>query len=137
LGNLGVSYNQLGDGRGGIGYFSRIWTTRDLGDRHGEGTALGNLGVLIIKWAMRVWRLVIMSSIGPRELGDRHGEGQALGNRAYLQLGDVRRAIGFMSSIWHCANRRPSWRRSGVDNLGITYFQLGDARGAIDYYKQC
>jgi Tetratricopeptide repeat len=53
---------------------------RETGDRHGEGTALSNLGRVLVE----VWRFKEAVTVSQdaaaifRETGDRHGEGIAL-----------------------------------------------------------
>ena len=72
---------------------------RALGDRRGEGNALGNLG---IAWAdLGETRKAIefyeqLLAIA-REIGDRRGEGNALGNLgiAWADLGEPRKAIEY------------------------------------------
>jgi tetratricopeptide (TPR) repeat protein len=73
---------------------------REIGDRRGEGNALGNLGIAYADLgetgrAIEYYehRLLIA-----REVGDRGGEGQALGNlgNAYADLGETRRGIKFL-----------------------------------------
>ncbi|MEV6549212.1 tetratricopeptide repeat protein, partial [Streptomyces sp. NPDC051597] len=65
---------------------------RELGDRHGEGGALNNLGLALAE--VRRFEEAItahtQAAAIARKLGDRHGEGQALGNLG-LALRQVRR----------------------------------------------
>ena len=72
---------------------------REIGDRRGEGNALGNLG---IAWrdlgeprkAIEYFEQKLAIA---REIGDRRGEGNALGNLglAWAALGEPRKAIDF------------------------------------------
>ncbi|MGW1073498.1 tetratricopeptide repeat protein, partial [Streptomyces sp. NPDC002537] len=65
---------------------------RSLGDRHGEGNALGNLGIALTE-VRRFEEAVTTHTQAAavfRELGDRHGEGRALGNLGSV-LTEVRR----------------------------------------------
>ncbi|MET8861211.1 tetratricopeptide repeat protein, partial [Streptomyces sp. NPDC004579] len=65
---------------------------RELGDRHGEGGALNNLG-LVLRDVRRFEEAVdahIQAATVFREFSDRHGEGQALNNLGSA-LRDVRR----------------------------------------------
>ena len=72
---------------------------REIGDRRGEGNALGNLGNA---WAdlgepRRAIEFYEQALVIAREIGDRRGEGAALGNlgMAWMDLGEPRRAIEF------------------------------------------
>ncbi|MFB2877415.1 CHAT domain-containing protein, partial [Floridanema aerugineum] len=50
LGNLGITYNSLGDYRKAIEYQQQVLAiARSIGDRNGEGTALNNLGYALYK----------------------------------------------------------------------------------------
>jgi len=68
-----------------------------LGDRQGEGTNLGNLGLAYadLGEARRAIDYYKQHLVIAREIGDRGGEGNALGNlgRAYAALGNARKAI--------------------------------------------
>jgi tetratricopeptide (TPR) repeat protein len=70
---------------------------RQLGDRGGEGAALGNLGLAYadLGEARRALELYEQVLVIAREIGDRRGEGAALGNlgNAYAALGEARRAL--------------------------------------------
>ena len=70
---------------------------REIGDRRGEGNALGNLGLAYaaLGETRRAIELYEQQLVIAREIGDRRGEGTALGNlgSAYARLGEPRRAI--------------------------------------------
>ncbi len=78
---------------------SRDWRLREIGDRRGEGNALGNLGLAYaaLGQAERAIGFYEQGLAIAREIGDRRGEGNALGNLglAYAALGQAERAIGF------------------------------------------
>ena len=88
----------LGDVRRAIeNYEQALVISREIGDRRGEGTDLGNLGNAYqslgdVRRAIENYEQALVIS---REIGDRRGEGTDLGNLgiAYTDLGDVRRAI--------------------------------------------
>ena len=114
----------------------------EIGDRRGEGTALGNLGIAYtdlgqVEKAIGFYeqRLAIA-----REIGDRRGEGNALGNLgiAYAALGQVEQAIGFYEQ--HLAIAREIGDRRGegaaLGNLGLAYADLGQVEKAIGFYEQ-
>jgi len=71
---------------------------------------------------------------------DKLAAGYHLGNlgRAYFNLGDARKAIGFHEEAL-AISREIGDRRgegAGLGNLGLAYFDLGDPRKAIDFYDQ-
>jgi hypothetical protein len=73
---------------------------REIGDRRGEGNALGNLGVASA--TLGDLRLAVefygQNLAVAREIGDRLGEGRALSNSgaAYAALDEPLRAITFL-----------------------------------------
>ena len=78
-------------------YEQELVIAREIGDRRGEGNALGNLGVAYknlgeVRKAIEFYeqRLVIA-----REIGDRRGEGNALWNSAdeFKKLGERDEAL--------------------------------------------
>ena len=73
---------------------------REIGDRRGEGTDLGNLGhaYAALGEAERAIGFYEQRLVIAREIGDRRGEGNALGNLglAYADLGQAERAIGLL-----------------------------------------
>jgi tetratricopeptide (TPR) repeat protein len=73
---------------------------REIGDRRGEGAALGNLGLAYkdLGEPRRAIEYHEQDLVIAREIGDRRGEGAALGNigDTYADLGEPRRAIGFL-----------------------------------------
>jgi tetratricopeptide (TPR) repeat protein len=113
-----------------------------LGDRRGEGNALGNLG---IAWAdlgkpRRAIEYCEQRLVIAREIGDRRGEGAALGNmgRAWADLAEPRQTIGYHEQ--HLAIARELGDRRGegnaLGNLGVAYRQLGEPLRAIDVLEQ-
>ncbi len=86
---------------------------REIGDRRGEGAALGNLGNAYAdlgepRKAIEFYEQALVIA---REIGDRRGEGNALGNLgiAYLNLGEPRKAIEFYEQalVIDSRDRRP------------------------------
>ena len=72
---------------------------REIGDRRGQGNALGNLGNAYSdlgepRKAIEFYEQALKIS---KEIGDRRGEGADLGNlgSAYSDLGEPRKAIKF------------------------------------------
>jgi tetratricopeptide (TPR) repeat protein len=101
LGNLGLAYDLLGDGRKAIDFSKQHFAiVREIGDRRGEGNALGNLGSAYADLgdarqaiAFYEQRLVIA-----RAIGDRRGEALASWNLglALEKEGDLARAAELM-----------------------------------------
>ena len=74
--------------------------SREIGDRQGEGSHLGNLGIAYsnvgeVQKAIEHYQQALQIS---REIGDRQGEGNSLGNLgiAYSNLGKVEEAL----AVW-------------------------------------
>jgi tetratricopeptide (TPR) repeat protein len=69
----------------------------EIGDRNGEGTALGNLGIAYrsLGQYQKAIEFYQQSLTISREIGNRNGEGNALGNLgvAYRSLGQYQKAI--------------------------------------------
>jgi tetratricopeptide (TPR) repeat protein len=115
---------------------------REIGDRRGEGAALGSLGnaYAVLGETRKAIEFHEQALVILREIGNRRGEGAALGNLglAYADLGDARKAIEFYEQ--HLAISREIGDRRGeanaLGNLGNAYFRLGDTRKAIEFYEQ-
>ena len=113
-----------------------------LGDRRGEGAALGNLGLAYaalgeVRRAIDFYEEALAIS---REIGDRRAEGAALGNlgNANADLGEVRRAIEYLEQALAISREIGDRRSEGnhLGNLGLAYVALGEVRRAIEYYEQ-
>lgn len=115
---------------------------RRIGDRRGEGKALGCLGIAYGDLAdMR-------SAIGhfenqlvvARQIGDRRMESGALGNlgTVFRRLGEVRRAISHFEMQLVVAREYGDLQAEGstLGNLGLAHFQLGDFALAVSYHEQ-
>ena len=113
-----------------------------MGDRAGEGTALGNFGIVYDSLGdfqkaidYHEQRLKI-----DREVGDRAGEGATYGNlgSAHCSLGNFQKAIDYHEG--HLIIAREVGDRAGegiaYSNLGNSFYSLGDFQKAIDYHKQ-
>ena len=79
---------------------SRLLIAREIGDRRGEGNALGNLGLAYadlgeVEKAIGYHEQALVIS---RAIGDRRGEGATLSNlgNAYADLGKVEKARGYL-----------------------------------------
>ena len=115
---------------------------REIGDRQGEGNALGALGNAYDSLGQyqqaidyHQQRLTIA-----REIGDRGGEGNALNNLglAYRSLGQYQLAIDYHQQALTIA-REIRYRQGegfALGNLGLAYNNLGQYQQAIDYHQQ-
>ena len=121
---------------------SSLTAARKLGDRRGEGCALGNSGNAYFRLGdphhaieFHKQSLAIL-----REIGDRRGEGGTLCNlgNAYAVLGKTRRAIEFYEQALAIARGIGNRREEGnaLGNLGAAYADLGETRRAIEFYEQ-
>jgi tetratricopeptide (TPR) repeat protein len=130
---------------------SREWITwskaalkgsRAIGDRRGEGAALGNLGLAYFdlgetRTAIEHFKQHLAVA---RAIGDRRDEGYALGNLglAYTALGKARKAIHYYKQTLVITRAIGDRRGEGnsVGNLGLAYTALGDTTTAVDYLEQ-
>jgi tetratricopeptide (TPR) repeat protein len=115
---------------------------RHLGDRRGEGSALGNLGIAYrhlgdTRRAIEHYEQVLAIA---REMGDRTGEGKTLGNLgiAYAALGETKRAIEHFEQNLAIAREIGDHRGEGsaLGNLGNAYAELGETRRSIEHCEQ-
>jgi CHAT domain-containing protein/uncharacterized protein HemY len=115
---------------------------REIGDRNGEGTALGNLGNAynLLGQYQKAIEFFQQSLTIFREIGDRNGEGTALGNlgSAYNRLGQYQKAIEY--SQQSLTIQREIGDRHGegrvLNNLGNAYNRLGQYQKAIEFFQQ-
>ena len=120
----------------------RLAACKLIGDRQGEGSAMGNLGLAYSalgenRKAVELYEQAVAIS---RETGDRCGEGAALGNlgNACAALGETPNAIKFyeQSLVIHRENRNRRGEGNRLGSLGNAYSALGENRKAIDLYTQ-
>jgi tetratricopeptide (TPR) repeat protein len=125
-----------------VAWLETAAAARKIGDRRGEGNALGNLGNAYAdlgepRRAIECFEQVLTIM---REIGDRRGEGAELNNlgNAYAALGDTRRAIAHYEQHLVIAREIGDRRGEGValGNLGVAYKNLGDTRRAIAHHEQ-
>ena len=101
LNELGLAHLGMGDAQRAIPVFEEGREIAvEIGDRRGEGNALGNLGIAYVDLG-QVEKAIGYYEQGlviDREIGDRGGEGNDLGNLgiAYADLGQVEKAIGLL-----------------------------------------
>ena len=121
---------------------AQLAAARRLGNRRGEGQALGNLGIAYANLgdAHTAIDFFEQDLVVARESGDRRGEGQALGNLgvAYASLGDAHKASDFHEQALVIEREIGDRRGEGaaLGNLGVAYASLGDAQKASDFYEQ-
>ncbi|RMX58453.1 hypothetical protein pdam_00022052, partial [Pocillopora damicornis] len=134
---------------------------QEVGDKHGEGGAYGNLGnayygLSDFRKAMEyhTLHLKIAKEVGDkhgeggaygnlgdtyRSLGDKYGEGDAYGNlgNAYWSLGDFKKALEYHNLHLKIAKEVGDKLGEGnaYGNLGSAYGSLGDFRKAIEYHN--
>ena len=135
---------QLGDARRAIGYYEQaLEIAREIGDRRGEGHALGNLGSAYqnlgdARRAIGYFEQALVKS--PRDRRPPRGRDNALGNLgiAYATWATPGGPSATTSSALVISREIGDRRGEGnaLGNLGVAYADLGDARRAIGYYEQ-
>ena len=144
LGTVGSSHLRLGDVQKAIAsYEQRLVITRVIGDRQGEGNALGSLGLAYGDFLGEIQKAIgyyEQALVVAREIGDRYIEGNTLGNlgNAYKSLGKVQKAIGYHEQALVISREIGDRRGEGSDlgNLGLAYATLGEVQKAIGYYGE-
>jgi tetratricopeptide (TPR) repeat protein len=140
---LGIEFLRLGRAAEAIPHFKRsLELFHEIGDRSGEGNALGNLGIAYrrVGEPRRAIEHFERRLAIAREIGDRRGESNGLGNlgNAYLSLGEPRRAIEYyehqLAIAREIGDRRGESHALG--NLGVVYRRMGEAHRAIGYLDQ-
>ena len=119
-----------------------LFIAREIGDRRGEGGALGNLGNAyknLGNYAEAIECHQQHLAIA-HEIGDRRGEANALGNLgiAYKNLGNYAEAIEHHQQSLVIAREINNRQIEGsvLGNLGNAYNILGDYTQAIECYLQ-
>ncbi|XP_066024753.1 tetratricopeptide repeat protein 28-like isoform X2 [Pocillopora verrucosa] len=128
-------------GEEAIKYLNLLKIAKEVGDKHGEGGAYGNLGNTSrrlgdFKKAIEYHNLHLKIA---KEVGDKHGEGGAYGNlgNAYHRLGDFKKAIENHNLHLKIAKEVGDKHGEGgaYGNLGNAYHRLGDFKKAIEYHN--
>jgi len=142
LGDLGLTYDALGETRRGIELHEQYLTIcRESGDRTGEGIALGNLGLAYFHLGEtnRAIDLYQQRLTIAQECDDRRGQGIVLSNLgvAHGVLGEVRQANAFLEQalipLRAIGDRRVE--SNALISLGDNYFSLGEGNLAIEYFE--
>ncbi|MEM7712368.1 MAG: tetratricopeptide repeat protein [Cyanobacteria bacterium P01_A01_bin.68] len=140
---IGIAYDCLADYQRAIAAYEKSSElARKIGDRRGEGSALGNMGLAYsnlgeyqqaVKFHQQHLKIA-------REIGDRRGEGIALGNLGgiYTNLGDFQQAIEFIQQDLEITQELGDRRGEGnaLGNLGLAYGELGEYQRALEFTQQ-
>ncbi|MEM9542534.1 MAG: tetratricopeptide repeat protein [Cyanobacteria bacterium P01_E01_bin.42] len=143
LTSLGNTYSFLGEYQQAIALHQQsLEIERQIGNRQGEATSLGNLGTVYYSLgeyqqaiAFHQQQLEIA-----RQIEDRQGEANSLGNlgNAYYSLGEYQQAIAFHQQSLEI--QRQIGNRQGeatsLGNLGLAYNSLGEYQQAISLHQQ-
>jgi tetratricopeptide (TPR) repeat protein len=143
LNSLGLCHSSLGDYRQAIELHARsLAIAREIGDRQGEGAALGSLGFCHSSLGdyRQAIELHTQSLAIAREIGDPQGESAELGNlgSCHYSLGDYWRAIELGTQAMAIAHEIGDRRGEGAElgNLGDCHCSLGNYRRAIELHAQ-
>ncbi|TKY92243.1 MAG: tetratricopeptide repeat protein, partial [Candidatus Methanomarinus sp.] len=140
---LGMINLLLGYAEGSVKFFEEsLMKSREIEDRRGEGTDLGNIGSAYshlgqVEKAIEYYEQALVIS---KETGDKRGEGYHLGNlgSAYRHLGQVEKAIEYHEQALVISKETGDRRGEGyhLRNLGSAYSDLGDSEKAIEYFNR-
>ncbi|HEY9817908.1 MAG TPA: CHAT domain-containing protein, partial [Candidatus Obscuribacterales bacterium] len=123
-------------------YEQRLVIAREIGDRRGEGAALGNLGNAYrnVGQYQEAIALYEQQLVITREIGDRQGEGSALGNLgvAYNSLGQPEQALEQQQQALIVAQDIGDRSSEGLwlSNMGALLADQDQPELAIVFYKQ-
>ncbi len=115
---------------------------REIKDRFGEGTSLGNLGIAYYSLGKydKAIEFHLQSLEIKREIKDRSDEGNSLGNLGlvYNALGKYDKAIEFYLQSLDIAREIKDRLGEGASlgNLGLAYYSLGKYDKAIEFHLQ-
>lgn len=115
---------------------------QEIGERKGEGKALGNIGVAYYYLGNYPKAIDYHNSSLKiaRDIKNREGEGAALDNLGlvYYSLRNYKKAIYYHFLSLKIAREVNNLLGEGqsLNNIGNVYYDVGDYAKAIDYYKQ-
>lgn len=143
LGNLGFSYNALGNYSKAIAAYQQAGQLMlALNNQQGVGQVLLNLGNTFARIGDYQSAIVAyQQSLNlAQQAKNQEDESLALGNlgEIYAQLGRYRDAIAQHTTSLAIAQsiQNRSSQVSALNNLGISYYKLGDRNKALSYYQQ-
>jgi tetratricopeptide (TPR) repeat protein len=143
LTHMGLRYKRLGDYERALDLHGQaLAIARDLGDRHSESVALGNLGNCCRHLGRYGQALDLhgQALAIARDLGDRQGEAAELGNlgNCYCHFGDYEQALDLHSQALAIARDLGDRHSEGVAlaNLGRCLYLLGDYEWALDLHAR-
>ncbi len=143
LGNLGFTYDDLGEYRRAIEYYEMcLEIARKNRDRSQEGNALGLIGLAYLYLGETKQGIEFLNQQLNivREIKERRREGYALVNlgNAHNNLGEYKRAIEFYEQGLQIAREMGDQYGEGISlgNLGGVYAVLGETRRAIEFCEQ-
>jgi tetratricopeptide (TPR) repeat protein len=136
--NLGIAYAALGDARKAIEFYEQaLVIDREIGDRRGEGNALGNLGAAYADLgdARKAIEFYEQALVIDREIGSKQGEGTRLSNLAgqYSSLAEYDKSVDYYTQALQ--NAREIGNRYGeskrLNGLAGVLIEKGDLQNAI------
>ena len=140
---LGLSHSRLGEMPKATVYFEHgLVIMHEIGDRLGEGHALGGLGGinLVLGEIQKAIGYIERELVIAREIGSRHSESVALVQLgiAYAKLGEVQKSIGYNEQALVISREIGDQRGEGnaLGNLGTAHTSLGEVEIAIGYHEQ-
>ena len=113
----------------------------EVGDKAGQGTAYGNLG-LAFHNLRDMQNAIVYHTLSlsiAKEVGDKAGEGVSYGNLglAFYNLGDYNKAIEYYKLDLEIAKEVEDKAREAhaYDGLGVSFESLGRLPEALEYYQ--
>ncbi|HXF05031.1 MAG TPA: CHAT domain-containing tetratricopeptide repeat protein, partial [Blastocatellia bacterium] len=136
-------YSALGERQKALEYFSQALSLhRAVGNRAGEATTLGNIGLVYNALGERQKALEYYSQALSlhRAVGNRTEEATTLNNigQVYADLGERQKALEYYTQalpIFRAVGDRAG-EATTLGNIGYVYFALGERQKALEYYTQ-
>ena len=141
--SLGGCHYHLGGYRQAIDLYTQaLDIARKIGDRPGEGAALGGLGRCRLSMGeyRRAIELYTQALDIARKIGNRHGESTELGGLGlcHSSLGEYRQAIDLYTQALDIADKigDRDGESTRLGRLGLCHYYLGEYQQAVDLYTQ-
>ncbi len=139
----GIEQYRMGQLRGAIeAWEAAAEAFESGGNRHGEGSALANLGIAhrALGNYVQAMDYLHQALVIKQEIGDLKGEAAILGNlaNAYAEVGDYEEAIAKHEASLEIVRTIGNRRREGIvlSNLGVVYANQGEYEQAIEHQQQ-